>query len=291
MSAEPLPRDVFNHLWRYTGSNAYGEVLRPWVDDRGGWLRDLMAPLARYGAWRRETYVFGDLLEQAYALGRVNDVLLLSFQPALPAGVPQPWAHKLHLAKSWPRVAVDQYVDVFTRLGMSLVETQAFDPFFHEIVAVEQTPDADHPVEIVDSVWPGLLFGELLFSRSGVRVRAGARHAVAGVADRSTLHEVFLRRHRDSSDGSLGWGHNSQWKTDFRRDYLTHDAQHFNVDGQVDLTDPHDDTGRLSAAELRDLVRHRCLVRNPTNGEHPFSIADCRLTVRRDDDHAAGTPR
>ena len=125
------------------------------------------------------------------------------------------------------------------------------------------------------------MFGELLFSRSGVRVRAGARHAVAGVADRSTLHEVFLRRHRDTSDGSLGWGHNSQWKTDFRRDYVTHDAQHFNVDGQIDIAGPIDRAGSPSEAEMRDLVRHRCLVRHTTNDQEPPFIANHRQTVRR----------
>jgi hypothetical protein len=280
VSAELSPRAVFHQLRCYTGPNAYGAVLRPWVEDRGGWLRDLMAPLASYGAWRRDTYVFGDLLEQAYALSRVSDVLLLSFQPPLPAGVRRPWAHELHLATSWPQVAVDQYIDVFSRLGMSPIEARAFDPFFHEIVAVEQAADTDHPVEIVDSVWPGLMFGELLFSRSGVRVRAGVRHAVAGIADRSTLCQVFLRRHRDTSDGSLGWGHNSQWKTDFRRDYMTHDAQHFNVDGQIDVAGLTDRTGSPSDAEIRDLVRHRCLVRHTANDEEPPFIADCRLTVR-----------
>jgi hypothetical protein len=75
-SPKLFPRDVFHRLRRYTGPNAFGVVLRPWVDDCGGWLGDLMAPLASYGGWRRDRYVFGDLLEQACALCRVSDVLL-----------------------------------------------------------------------------------------------------------------------------------------------------------------------------------------------------------------------
>jgi hypothetical protein len=58
---------------------------------------------------------------------------------------------------------------------------------------VQQDGDPDAPISITGTVWPGLMFGELPFSRAGVRVRAGALQAAAGVADRSTLHEVFLR--------------------------------------------------------------------------------------------------
>jgi len=62
---------------------------------------------------------------------------------------------------------------------------------------------------------------------------------------------------------------------------VTHDAQHFNVDGQIDIAGPIDRAGSPSEAEMRDLVRHRCLVRHTTNDQEPPFIADCRLTVRR----------
>jgi hypothetical protein len=70
-----------------------------------------------------------------------------------------------------------------------------------------------------------------------------------------------------------GMGHNSQWKTDFRRDYVTQDAQHFNVDGQIDVAGLTDGTGSPSDAEIRDLVRHRRLVRDSrrTAKIHPAS--------------------
>jgi hypothetical protein len=34
---------------------------------------------------------------------------------------------------------------------------------------------------------------------------------------------------------SHGWGSNSQWGTDFRRDYVTDEAYVYNVDGTIDL--------------------------------------------------------
>ncbi|MEV4349662.1 hypothetical protein AB0J83_34825 [Actinoplanes sp. NPDC049596] len=284
------PREIFHALQ----SRPDPGLLAAW--DRAP-VRDLLAPLATYGGWRRETYVFGDLLEQAYALSRLSDVLLLGFQPPLPAGATVPYAHTLHLDADWPRITVDQYLSTFAALGLTPIPPAPFDPFFHEIVAVEQTADPASPIEIVEVVWPGLLLGDLLFSRSGVRIRAGAHNAVAGVADRSTLHDVFLRRHRDTSDGSFGWGHNSQWKTDFRRDYLTPDTYHFNVDADFNLDDGIDpsapDADALHAArlnggfdpldDLRTLIRHRCLVRPPISTPDPetFSVSSYRLSWPR----------
>lgn len=125
-----------------------------------------------------------------------------------------------------------------TDLALTLVDEPDFDPFLHEIVSVEQADDPGSPVEIVESLWPAVMNGELLFSRAGVRVRGGAQHVVAGVADRAPLDDVFLRRHRATVDESLGWGHNSQWKTDFRRNYRTATADHLNVDGEFDLGQP-----------------------------------------------------
>src|SRR5258708_14383248 len=260
------PRETFSELSRYTGSDAYTDVLGPWLDGSARWLREELAPLAVRGGWRREAYAFGDLLEQAYALSRVSDVLLLGFQPSLPADAERPWAHDLYLDREWPQITAPQYLAVFTALGMTQINVEGFDPFFHQIVAVDQSDDPDSPIEITDTVWPGLMLDELLFNRAGVRVRAGARYAEAGVADQSTLYEVFLRRYRHTSDGSLGWGHNSQWKTDFRRDYLTSTTYHPNIDADLDLSaGTFHSPAPLTAQQQRDLLRYRCLVRKSEN--------------------------
>ncbi len=282
MSPPLFPREIYHQLRGYTGSDAYADVIGPWLGARGRWLTDLLAPLAECGAWRRDEYVFGDLLEQAYALGRVNDLLLLGVQPPLPEGLEQPWAHAMHLETPWPEISLDEYTATFTALGMATVDVPVFEPFFHEIVTVEQAPDPDHPIEIVEAVWPCLMLGQMLFSRAGVRVRAGTNHAVAGIAGQSTLHEVFLRRHRPSSDMSFGWGHNSQWKTDFRRDYLTTEAYNFNIDGRISLNSPDLDPDGLTVTTRRELLQHRCLVRDmPQVTDRDSWPGDYRLAVSR----------
>jgi hypothetical protein len=261
----------------------FADVLTPWINENADTLRETLAPLGVHGRWQRVEYAWGDLLEQAYALSRVSDLLLLGFQPDLPAEVETPWAHVLHLPGHDVRITVDDYVSVFSALGMRRVEVARFDPFFHEIAAVEQSDDPNAPIEVVGELWPCMMLGEMLFGRAGVRARAGEQQAVAGIADRSMLHEVFLRRHRPSSDGSLGWGHNSQWKTDFRRDYLTADAYRFNIDASMDIDDDNEfDDSQLTSSERRDLLRYRCVVRPLAHVSESKPWADCwRLSVPR----------
>lgn len=276
-------RRLFHTVAEYQGLDVFPAVVDPWLDEHADAVRESLAPLADFGGWTRTEYEFGDPLETAYALSRVSDALIYGLQPLPPPGAETPWPHVIHEPGRWPQVTPDQYLAAFTRLGMAPIGDVAFEPFFHEVVHVAQHEHPGAPVEITGTVWPGLMFGEMLFSRTGVTVRAGARHLVAGIADRSLLHGVFMRRYRAASDGSLGWGSSSQWKTDFRRDYLTDAAFHFDIDEEPDSE--QDFLGRprrLTPAERSDLVRHRCLTR-PLQDPDAWESA-CpggRLTVPR----------
>ena len=266
-------RDLFHRLSDDDGVAAYTDVLRPWLAEHGPAVAEVLAPLRTHGGWWRERYGVGDPVEQAYALSRVNDVLLLGFQEFTPEGTGSYAHYVVEGVADWPTVGLDEYVAFFTALGLSVVDGRGFDPFFHEIVEVEQDPDPDRPIEIVGAVWPGLMWGEMLFSRAGVRVRAGLRHAVAGVADRSALREVYLRRYRPTYDLSLDSGTNSQWATDFRRDYLTADAYHLNVDGR------DEERAYLAGDPRHELLRHRCALIAEIDD---VSLMDLRVAVPRD---------
>ena len=276
-------RQLFYSVEEYQGVDVFLAVVEPWLDEHAGAVQEALAPLATFGGWTRIEYEFGDLLQTAYALSRVSDALIYKLQPLLPPGSEIPWAHDIHEPERWPHVTRDQYLAVFARLGMTPIGDVAFEPFFHEVVHVEQLEHPEAPVEITGAVWPGLMFGEMLFSRTGVTVRAGVRHLVADIADRSPLHNVFMRRYRETSDGSLGWGHNSQWKTDFRRDYLTDAAFHFEVDEEPDSDqDIFGKPRMLTPAERSSLVRHRCLTRPLQNPDARHSACPGgRLTVWR----------
>ncbi|MER5728986.1 hypothetical protein ABT084_11750 [Streptomyces sp. NPDC002138] len=263
--------------------DAFLAVVDPWLEEHADAVLKALAPLAAFGGWTRTEYEFGDPLETAYALSRVSDALIYKFQPLLPPGSEMPWAHDIHEPERWPHVTRDQYLAAFARLGMAPIGDVAFDPFFHEVVHVAQHEDPGAPVEITGTLWPGLMFGQMLFSRTGITVRAGARHLTAGIADRSPLHNVFMRRYRETSDGSLSWGSNSQWKTDFRRDYLTDAAFHFDIDEEPDSDrNFRGEPRKLTSAERSDLVRYRCLTRPLQNPDAWQSACPGgRLTVSR----------
>jgi len=93
-----------------------------------------------------------------------------------------------------------------------------FSPLHHEIVAVIEDEPRGDAVAIEHVFWPGLTFGEMIFSRAGVRVRASPRVINKAISEQSVLYWAYWRNHRAVEDLSLGWGHNSEWKTRFRRD-------------------------------------------------------------------------
>ncbi|MEV5876509.1 hypothetical protein AB0L75_20215 [Streptomyces sp. NPDC052101] len=262
MTQEPVgARELYRRLLEHTGPDAYDAVAEPWAARAGAAYRERLAAVAESLSGHppgtrdpRPAGLAADLWE-LYALSRVSDTLLLSFQP--PG----------HDHWAGPGLSREQYLALFTALGMTpFGRTAVFDPFLHEIVEVEQAADPTEPIQVTEVVWPGLWLGaEVLFGRAGVRVRAGLRHAERAVADRSPLYWTYRRRHRPTADLSMGWGSNSQWRTDFRVDVRTADGDRLNVLGEERIDDVEAGSAEalLTPAERRDLLRHRCLVRTP----------------------------
>ena len=252
-------RQLYERLLDHTGPDAYGTVVEPWLGRAVGEYRtELVEGVGRLERWAADgpDERGQELLWELYALSRVSDAILLAFQP--PGDPDEPWS---------PALTAAQYLELFGRLGMTSFERAgAFDPFWHEIVEVEQSPDPDEPIQVTDVVWPGLTLGTMLFGRAGVRVRAGVRHAERGMADRSPLYWTHRRRHRPTEDQSKGWGHNSQWRTDFRVDLCTGTGYELNAGAHGDGDDLDGLTyRRVTPGEQRELLRHRCLLRTPAD--------------------------
>lgn len=292
----PRFRELYEALECYEGSRPYDEVLMPWAPDARRALRAL-DQYRRMNSTDNPYEVTDEDLWQWYALGRVNDFLLMTFQarddfykagpqpvadwlqqwearrrrfldtlqkagPKLVASSFQEWeAHEvqdlLQLAQPgadfvpqcvrppcwwmsgidvspWDRATVSaaQYQEFFVALGFTPITDRPFSPFHHEIVEVVEIPDLPEEVMVDHVYWPGLMFGEMLFSRSGVRVRCRRGVLDKSAAEDSILFFTFARHRRKTEDLSHGWGHNSQWTTRFRRDYETERYLHYNVDGR-----------------------------------------------------------
>lgn len=257
MYASQVPyRELYDALLDCPGGGVFETLLLPWVARNGQerkWLEELGA---RGGdPWPPAS---DEELCRLYALMRVNELLLLRFQPRMGA------------AAAWhgPAISVAEYGEFATRLGLQMVERGRFHPFFHEIVTVESVADVHAPIELAAVRWPCLMLCDLLFSRAGCDVRGGTEVVIPAVATGSTLYWAHRRMHRPVVDLSVGWGSNSQWRTAARRDYWRGRQFHFNVDGRLDVREADPERGRanparekLTADERVELLTHRTLVR------------------------------
>ena len=248
---------MFDDLLGQVGSGCSEEVPLSWLEPRPYLLAELHEigrPDSRRLRFVRDWQHY-TVLEGLYALSRIIDVLIAAHQPSdddpallnWTTGKPW-WPGELPAASTWRAFVA--------AIGAVPVDQSSFHPFFHEIVTVQPSDDPDEAPVLIAEHWPGAIVGSLLLARAGVTVRAGAHHIDAVVAARSGLYWAWWRRNRPTIDLSHGWGHNSEWATDFRRDYVIDGHLHYNVD--ADQAGPrHSD---LAVEGGLDLLRHRCSV-------------------------------
>ncbi|MDQ3501052.1 MAG: hypothetical protein M3488_08820 [Actinomycetota bacterium] len=245
---------LFNALAWYEGDQWLDDVILPAIEGE----RAAVAELHQIGHPDSARVPLRDsphVLWGLYALGRVLDVLASPMQPVNDDPALLSWMRIPRGPWWYGRLPTPEALTGFLdAIGASRIAEPAFHPFFHEIVDVEPAADPAEPPVLVREEWPGALVGSMLLLRSGVTVRAGAQHLVPGVASRSCLYWAWWRRNRMASDLSHGWGHNSQWRTEFRRDYVLADELLYNIDG--DGRPP--DEVELTEAQRETLLRYRC---------------------------------
>lgn len=263
MSAEsPSFRELFDEIGEYRGHALFANVLAPWIDN----ARRAVSDCARFKSPIQLDRQDNDArlaMWNLYALSRVNDRLLVPFQPSDQPTHPE------------QQLRLQEYQEFFTRIGFTTFDSEHFTPFRHEIVQVHPADNDDEPIGSLKTYWPGLMFGNMIFSRSGVEVRGGSRHVVKEVAESSTLYFTYHRRRRKTEDLSLGWGHNSQWRTNFRRDYECDGKRIYNLDGRklLGASPPSDGDDDLTLPERIELCRHRCFVvtAKPDADRYPYN--------------------
>jgi len=243
---------LFHEIQDYRGESLYDDVLVGWID-RARHALDDCSSFRTFTPYNRKDEAAQGRMWNLYALSRVNDMLLSCMREDVAA------------EPSRPRISRAEYADFYTRCGLRLIKLESFTPFYHEIVSVYPSPDDQEPIGILGHVWPGLMFGEMLFSRSGVEVLGGSAHIASEIAEGSTLYFTYERTNRKTCDLSMGWGHNSQWRTDFRRDYESNGRRIYNSDGEHILgrPTPEEDRDGLTSEERLELCRHRCFIKSP----------------------------
>jgi hypothetical protein len=263
-------------IWQECLDTLTLDATRPALD----WITHCSLELLQEQRWLREFAArpgspvppaSEDELQRLYALSRVNQTLLLRFQPGNVEGVDY----------RGPDLTTEEYVTLMTALGFDVVYEAVFSPFFHEIVKVDQDPDDTRPITLVDTYWPALMLGDMLFSRAGVRVRGGGNVIRKDIAESSTLYWAWRRKNRRVADQSAGWGSHSQWKTAFRRDYRKDELFLFNVDGVRSLMEPlPDDEVALTRDARAEHLFHRCFITCDKTDDDLLSLDDtCALNA------------
>jgi hypothetical protein len=249
-------REVHDALLEYSGSEAYGDVLVPWLranKDECHWLKEFSSRSESFPAEATP-----EELCRLYALSRVIETLLLRFQQGRCDSSDWPG----------PAISMDEYEAFSTALGLTICRPSTYSPFHHEVVKVTPSASSDDRVNVLSQEWPCLMLGALLISRAGVHVSSNVTRLSPGIADSSVLYWAYRRKNRSCQDLSRGWGSNSQWRTRFRRDYRFGTTLHLNVDGHVDLSTCETlvDDG-LSRAERIELLVNRCFVSTANHSE------------------------
>lgn len=261
-------RPLHELLLEYEGNSTYVDILQPWLEANTNeilWLRtfaarvgDPVPPAEIEDLWR------------LYALSRVIELLLLRFQNGRADGCD--W--------NGPHIELFEFEEFSKRLGFQICRPNDYTPFLHEVVEVFQAEEITQTPKITEYLWPSLMLGPMLFSRAGVRVLAGSNILLRGVADTSTLYWAYWRKNRPHEDLSHGWGHNSQWRTSFRRDYCIDNKWYLNVDGNINLAQIQKCSSTLyntTFSERLELLVNRCFVltQKPRSHSCPYDDFFC----------------
>jgi hypothetical protein len=241
--------DLYDALLNYRGANAYADILEPWRGQHEEECRWLTGFAARGES--RAAEATDEELCRLYAASRVTSLLLLRFQQGRADGTDYPG----------PPICPVGFQLFHEAVGFHVPAPSAFHPFFHEIIGVRQVSPPETPIELIDQAWPPLMLGDMMYCRAGCVVSGGTEHVVKEVAERSKLYWSFRRKDRPHSDQSHGWGSNSQWRTQLRRDYWSPGRGRYNVDGKESLNELTGSADGVAVTMMVELIRHRCLIR------------------------------
>jgi len=234
-------RQIYNRINEYVGQSLYNEILEESIPC----LQNSLFKLDRYKNYNVNLPMDIDDEYTFYAINRINELLLLSFQ-------------NKSSDNTLPIISLGQYCEFWEKVGLTVCDPKEFHPFFCEIYKVGECMDQPIP-KLINSRWPCLMFGELLFSRASVRVLANSDCIHKQTAEESTLYWSHRRKDRKCEDLSQGWGSNSQWRTRFRFDYWSKEDLFYNVNH---LNDSLEDD-ELSEEQRLELLKYRCFVKTP----------------------------
>jgi len=214
-------RSIYENMVNYQGENPYQEIILPFLKDlpQNIWSQNYLQEIQ---TTEQIPKFDQEEIWRLYSFHRFNELLLLNFQ--------EPKISQLNHAL---KINSQEYRSLMSALGLEVLSYPKFLPIFHQIVEVEYNQNPDAEIEIIEEFWPTLKLQNLVVSRASCKIRAGKNKINKKIAENSTLYWSHRRLNRKYNDESLGWGHNSQWRTQFRRDYILDNCIVYNHDADI----------------------------------------------------------
>ena len=252
---------LFDAVTSYLGRGVYSQVLSPqgsFVVQVKTWLDDF-----RNRTKTDSPIATPEDLSCLYALSRLTSLLLLRFQNGRADGTD-------YLG---PEIAMEDFLNFHLHLGFKVHESTGFHPIVYEIGEVRPMEDNLAPIVLLDINWPCLILDNMIYCRGNVSIQSGSSLTTKKTAESSKMYWAYRRKDRAFADQSHGWGHNSQWRTAFRRDYINGNDICYNVDGDLSLNDQDCDCDGIPRETLIELVRNRCLINTQIDDSdlYPYS--------------------
>jgi len=218
-------RKLYDSILEYKGYNACNDIIFPFIEafPFGFWPTEFLQKISTKNDIPKFTQ---EISWSFYSFHRFNEILLLSFQKP-----------KFSKSKDISKITLDQYIQIMTQVGLEVCQHKTFDPIWHQIVEVEYHQDDEKDIEIVLEIWPACKLKNLVMSRAGCKVIGGKNKINKNIAENYTLYWSHWRLDKKYNDQSLAWGSNSQWRTNFRRDYVLDKCLIYNHDADIIISD------------------------------------------------------
>ena len=242
-------RNLYEEILEFKGENIFDELLMPWISKSN--YSEFLDSVKLNFSQPIEVKPSNEMSWELYGLLRVFDILTLSFQ-----------VDNKKDGSDWtgPRISLKEYEHVVTSLGCQIIAPNSFDSFHCEIIEAREN---ESNYELIETLFPAVVLGDLLIKKAGVIAGFNSNDYDLTRINNSKIYWAFRRKNRAYHDLSHGWGHNSQWRTEFRFDVETEDSFIYNLYGDKNLLELNEDLEaeldeqNLSLEEAIELTKNR----------------------------------
>lgn len=214
-------KELYEKILGYNGEKILENQILNWIEknDYAEFIRKIRDSLLN----KNIVEISQEVNMELYALSRILDLSTLRFQKN---------NKKDGSDYLGPLKSIEEYLKLLNSLCLDIVFPNQFNKFDCEII---EAVNGQNNFEIMECLYPSVRIQNLLIKRAGVIISLNQNDCDLDLINNSKIYWTFRRKNRIFQDLSHGWGHNSQWRTEFRMDIETENSYIYNKSGSIDL--------------------------------------------------------